>query len=103
MPSWAKGSSFGKFGGPGRDRTDDLFHAMEARSQLRHRPIRTGADYSYARALVSQTSLAEKRFTSSGSHTQWQQFAKAVKMGMLSRRRHNMNCRYLAAVLALLM
>src|SRR5262249_30154577 len=37
----------GKDGGPGRDRTDDLFHAMEARSQLRHRPtiqesIRTG-------------------------------------------------------------
>jgi hypothetical protein len=28
------------FGGPGRDRTDDLFHAMEARSQLRHRPTR---------------------------------------------------------------
>ena len=28
-----------KNGGPGRDRTDDLFHAMEARSQLRHRPI----------------------------------------------------------------
>ena len=27
-------------GGPGRVRTDDLFHAMEARSQLRHRPIR---------------------------------------------------------------
>jgi hypothetical protein len=27
-----------KNGGPGRDRTDDLFHAMEARSQLRHRP-----------------------------------------------------------------
>jgi hypothetical protein len=25
-------------GGPDRDRTDDLFHAMEARSQLRHRP-----------------------------------------------------------------
>jgi hypothetical protein len=25
-------------GGPGRVRTDDLFHAMEARSQLRHRP-----------------------------------------------------------------
>src|ERR1017187_1825910 len=25
-------------GGPGRDRTGDLFHAMEARSQLRHRP-----------------------------------------------------------------
>src|ERR1700685_4382529 len=30
--------SVGEFGGPGRDRTDDLFHAMEARSQLRHRP-----------------------------------------------------------------
>jgi hypothetical protein len=28
-----------RIGGPGRDRTDDLFHAMEARSQLRHRPI----------------------------------------------------------------
>src|SRR5580698_9229381 len=27
-----------RIGGPGRDRTDDLFHAMEARSQLRHRP-----------------------------------------------------------------
>jgi hypothetical protein len=32
------------FGGPDRDRTDDLFHAMEARSQLRHRPtLRRGA------------------------------------------------------------
>ena len=28
----------GMIGGPDRDRTDDLFHAMEARSQLRHRP-----------------------------------------------------------------
>ena len=28
-------------GGPDRDRTDDLFHAMEARSQLRHRPTLT--------------------------------------------------------------
>src|SRR5581483_6230041 len=26
-------------GGPGEIRTHDLFHAMEARSQLRHRPI----------------------------------------------------------------
>ena len=25
--------------GPGRIRTVDLFHAMEARSQLRHRPM----------------------------------------------------------------
>ena len=31
------------FGGPDRDRTDDLFHAMEARSQLRHRPTLRGA------------------------------------------------------------
>ncbi len=30
----------GLLGGPDRDRTDDLFHAMEARSQLRHRPTR---------------------------------------------------------------
>ena len=30
------------FGGPDRDRTDDLFHAMEARSQLRHRPTCRG-------------------------------------------------------------
>jgi hypothetical protein len=30
------------FGGPDRDRTDDLFHAMEARSQLRHRPTLGG-------------------------------------------------------------
>src|ERR1039458_2487517 len=27
------------FGGPGEIRTHDLFHAMEARSQLRHRPL----------------------------------------------------------------
>jgi hypothetical protein len=31
---------FELIGGPDRDRTDDLFHAMEARSQLRHRPTR---------------------------------------------------------------
>ncbi len=33
-----KGINQEGIGGPGRDRTDDLFHAMEARSQLRHRP-----------------------------------------------------------------
>src|SRR5437868_14143798 len=33
-----------RFGGPGRDRTDDLFHAMEARSQLRHRPTLSRRD-----------------------------------------------------------
>ena len=35
---WEMFDSGGVNGGPGRDRTDDLFHAMEARSQLRHRP-----------------------------------------------------------------
>ena len=34
------------FGGPDRDRTDDLFHAMEARSQLRHRPTLVGCNIS---------------------------------------------------------
>jgi len=34
-----------RIGGPGRDRTDDLFHAMEARSQLRHRPTSEGFLY----------------------------------------------------------
>ena len=33
-------------GGPDRDRTDDLFHAMEARSQLRHRPTLRGCNFS---------------------------------------------------------
>ncbi len=36
--SWAL--VFEEFGGPGEIRTHDLFHAMEARSQLRHRPVR---------------------------------------------------------------
>ena len=36
-------------GGPDRDRTDDLFHAMEARSQLRHRPTSRWGQLSYFR------------------------------------------------------
>ena len=36
-------------GGPDRDRTDDLFHAMEARSQLRHRPTSRWEQLSYFR------------------------------------------------------
>src|SRR5713101_1619369 len=45
-------------GGPGRDRTDDLFHAMEARSQLRHRPTmrRLSPDQFYLALRDSQTS-----------------------------------------------
>ena len=43
------------FGGPDRDRTDDLFHAMEARSQLRHRPTpREGLIYSLGCGGASQ-------------------------------------------------
>ena len=38
-------------GGPDRDRTDDLFHAMEARSQLRHRPTCAGLQLSYSLRL----------------------------------------------------
>ena len=36
-----------RIGGPDRDRTDDLFHAMEARSQLRHRPTSAGEQLLY--------------------------------------------------------
>jgi hypothetical protein len=43
-------------GGPDRDRTDDLFHAMEARSQLRHRPtLRKDFFYSQTCGPLSQT------------------------------------------------
>ena len=43
------------FGGPDRDRTDDLFHAMEARSQLRHRPtLRKDSFYSGRQLNISQ-------------------------------------------------
>ncbi len=47
-------------GGPDRDRTDDLFHAMEARSQLRHRPtLGVGLLYSPGCAPASQTKTPE--------------------------------------------
>ena len=45
----------GVVGGPDRDRTDDLFHAMEARSQLRHRPtLRKDSIYSGRQCDISQ-------------------------------------------------
>ena len=45
----------GLIGGPDRDRTDDLFHAMEARSQLRHRPtLRKDFIYSGRLQLIRQ-------------------------------------------------
>ena len=45
-------------GGPDRDRTDDLFHAMEARSQLRHRPTLAVGQLFYFRrsGWIRQTS-----------------------------------------------
>ena len=56
---------FEGFGGPGRDRTDDLFHAMEARSQLRHRPTFWGhysldaGDLNYSRRLGGDSQRGE--------------------------------------------
>jgi hypothetical protein len=54
------------FGGPDRDRTDDLFHAMEARSQLRHRPTHTGEQLFYFRRCDSIRQTLGKR-TSPGA------------------------------------
>ena len=45
------------FGGPDRDRTDDLFHAMEARSQLRHRPTLSRRDSSIFRRAADIVNL----------------------------------------------
>ncbi len=58
-----------KFGGPGRDRTGDLFHAMEARSQLRHRPTlrKDDADQRAIRIL----SHAEER-SQTWTQLQWE-------------------------------
>ena len=52
-------------GGPDRDRTGDLFHAMEARSQLRHRPT-LGKDIFYSQGCgpLSQTSFDSPRHDS---------------------------------------
>jgi hypothetical protein len=44
-------------GGPDRDRTDDLFHAMEARSQLRHRPT-LGKDFLYSQTCEPDSQTA---------------------------------------------
>ena len=46
-------------GGPDRDRTDDLFHAMEARSQLRHRPTLRGGDNLFSLAGLAVSSNRE--------------------------------------------
>src|SRR5271170_6151869 len=55
------------FGGPGRDRTDDLFHAMEARSQLRHRPTFGRLFlFSVTTHVSSNRLLWKKRFSRNG-------------------------------------
>src|SRR5690348_9549941 len=78
------------FGGPGRDRTDDLFHAMEARSQLRHRPTFQRKDCINSRRLesLSQTMarihLARVLRIARSIRTR---VAKPVKMSILSRKR----------------
>ena len=59
-------------GGPDRDRTDDLFHAMEARSQLRHRPTFRWGQLLYFRrsGRIRQTRRrsGQERFLSRLSH-----------------------------------
>ena len=49
----------GVVGGPDRDRTDDLFHAMEARSQLRHRPTLRKDSFYFGRELQISQSARE--------------------------------------------
>ena len=50
------------FGGPDRDRTDDLFHAMEARSQLRHRPTTAvGTTLLFSLLRFDSSNLAARR------------------------------------------
>ncbi len=49
-------------GGPDRDRTDDLFHAMEARSQLRHRPtLLAGVQALFCPWLACSSTLLSRR------------------------------------------
>ena len=66
-------------GGPDRDRTDDLFHAMEARSQLRHRPTYSGLQLPYclrsegirqtlARMRVNTVAVARKSIEARASN-----------------------------------
>ena len=62
----------GLFGGPDRDRTDDLFHAMEARSQLRHRPtLGEGLlSFSALRSATSMTTLGRGAKARAGFRTE---------------------------------
>ncbi len=50
------------FGGPGRDRTDDLFHAMEARSQTAPQAhMLQGCNFSILSAGVGFVNAARQR------------------------------------------
>ena len=76
----------GFFGGPGRDRTDDLFHAMEARSQLRHRPTLVGrnlATYSFSlSAGVKSNSLQCRVFPISDGFSSERPRTRATSQGL---------------------
>src|SRR5664279_2599941 len=72
--AWKRSPVRSRPGGPGRDRTGDLFHAMEARSQLRHRPTlrRESAHTSGAIFILSQPRSLVKpgaRLTSANQFT----------------------------------
>src|SRR5439155_743458 len=70
-----------KFGGPGRDRTDDLFHAMEARSQLRHRPTWYFYDLnSYLLGARSQTSNAASCETCKNEYPETENFQNDIQV-----------------------
>ena len=78
------------FGGPGRDRTDDLFHAMEARSQLRHRPTFWGHYRSGANDLIYSRRLRgySQRAPILGSRIKFLPFLPQEFSAIIDRARH---------------
>ena len=60
LPSSVASRLVEEFGGPGEIRTHDLFHAMEARSQLRHRPIVLDGCLSLYHTRVHWTELTRR-------------------------------------------
>src|SRR5947207_15607492 len=74
----------GLLGGPGRDRTDDLFHAMEARSQLRHRPTLVGSTTSILAHTYGIVKLRSAHSSSGEEPAMGRAIvAKAAKIGIL--------------------
>jgi hypothetical protein len=66
-------------GGPDRDRTDDLFHAMEARSQLRHRPTSWWGQLSYFRRSGSIRQTRAISISKPRAHASHQSRANCLK------------------------